>query len=156
MIITAYGKPAPQGSKRAVAKGVIIDANPRTKEWRAIVHDACRDAMDAEPEFFRFEGAMWGRMIFSFDRPASVKRSKRPYPSISPDLGKLARATEDSLTSAGFWKDDGQVVEYTRLAKVYVGEDDEALEAPGVYIVMLPKVDLEAVTGPPVTRRRAQ
>jgi len=51
-----------------------------------------------------------------------------------PDVSKLARSTEDALTAAGIWKDDARVVEYTRLAKVFPGEDRQSLEAPGVII----------------------
>ena len=52
----------------------------------------------------------------------------------NPDLSKLLRSTEDALTDAGLWADDARVVEYERLAKVYPGEDPEALPVPGVRI----------------------
>lgn len=45
------------------------------------------------------------------------------------------RATEDALTGV-VWRDDSQVVEYVRLAKVYPGEAPGALLAPGVCITV--------------------
>ena len=53
-----------------------------------------------------------------------------------PDLSKLARSTEDALSDAGLIADDARIVEYERLAKVFPGEDPDALEAPGVLIVV--------------------
>ena len=44
------------------------------------------------------------------------------------------RSTEDALSDAGFWADDARVVEYGRLAKVFPGEDPDALQSPGVVI----------------------
>lgn len=156
MIISVYGMPGPQGSKRHVGHGVMVENSKKLKPWREAVVEASRRVMDATPDFIRFEGAVVGRMVFSFDRPLSVKRSKRPFPSISPDLDKLARGVCDALKSAGVWRDDALIVEFTRLAKVYVGEDEEALESPGVYIVLASKVDLIPIGGTPPLGRRAQ
>jgi crossover junction endodeoxyribonuclease RusA len=93
--------------------------------------------------------------VFSFNRPTSIKRGKRPYPSVAPDLSKLIRSTEDALTAAGVWRDDCLVVEYTRLAKVYVNEDPEALDRPGAFIVVGSLVDLIPVRGTPPPGRVA-
>lgn len=87
------------------------------------------------------------RMIFTFARPPSVKRNKRPWPSVYPDLDKLARGVLDALKAAGVMKDDCLVVEFTRLAKVYAGEDPEALDRPGVSILIGELVDSEAIGG---------
>jgi hypothetical protein len=43
-------------------------------------------------------------------------------------------STEDALTDAGVWEDDSRVVEYKRLAKVFPGEDVDALDVPGAVI----------------------
>lgn len=156
MIIRAYGMPGPQGSKRHVGHGVMVENSKKLKPWREAVVEASRRVIDEDPDFTRFEGAVVGRMVFSFDRPLSVKRSKRPFPSISPDLDKLARGVCDALKSAGVWRDDALIVEFTRLAKVYVGEDEEALDSPGVYIVLASKVDLVPIGGTPPSGRRVQ
>src|SRR5690606_41988758 len=72
------------------------------------------------------------------DRPGRtahlLKATAPPRPAGAPDLSKLARSTEDALTSAGVWRDDARGVEYRRLAKVYVGSDPDALSAPAAVI----------------------
>lgn len=78
------------------------------------------------------------RLIVSLRRPPSVSRRKRPYPSVAPDLDKLMRAVGDALQKCGVVVDDAQIVEFTRLGKVYCNEDPEALEVPGARIVVLP------------------
>jgi Holliday junction resolvase RusA-like endonuclease len=142
VIISAYGEPAPQGSKRVINRGdasraaVIVEANKKTAPWRSDVITAARASL---PEGHTpWDGPVVARMVFSFWRPKSVPYHKRPFPSTNPpgDLCKLARSTEDALKAAGVFKDDSRIVEYTRLAKVYVGEDPEALESTGCFIVL--------------------
>ena len=145
MRLIVYGNPAPQGSKAflgrtATGKGIIGDASKKTKPWRSDVQTACRNYIEnLQYNWEPFSGALCVRMVFTFWRPASVKRRVRPYPSVYPDLSKLARSTEDALSAAGIWKDDALVVEYLRLAKVYVGEDIEALDHPGCLVVIQEK-----------------
>lgn len=67
-------------------------------------------------------------------KPQSAPKRRRTYPMRTPDLSKLARSTEDALSDAGIWADDARVVEYSRLAKVYPGEDPDALSSPGAVI----------------------
>ena len=141
MIIKAYGEPAPQGSKRAVNRGnanrpvSIVDSSPKLAPWRSDVINAARHVME-QRAFTAMDGPILARMVFSFRRPKSIKYTKRPFPSVYPDLSKLCRATEDALKAAGAIMDDALIVEYTRLAKVYCNEDPEALESPGCYIVL--------------------
>ena len=154
MIISAYGTPAPQGSKRfmgktKLGKGILLEASDKTTPWRADIMTAARGVLDELGRPEPMDGAIIARMVFSFARPSTVKRAKRPFPSVYPDLSKLVRATEDALTAAGVWRDDALVVEYTRLAKVYCNEDPEALDRPGVLIILLPLVDLVPVGGTP-------
>lgn len=153
MIIQVYGSPAPQGSKKFMGhtkqgRGIIVDTSDKTTPWRADVMTAARAVLDELGRPAPMDGALIGRMVFSFLRPPSVKRSKRPYPSVYPDLSKLLRATEDALKAAGVIRDDALIVDYTRLAKVYCNEDPEALDRPGCLIVMAPLLDSIAVEGP--------
>lgn len=154
MIITAYGEPAPQGSKRAVNRGnaaravTIVDSSPKLAPWRSDVINAVRKVLDDSMGVQRIpplDGAILARMVFSFRRPKSIKFTKRPFPSVYPDLSKLCRATEDALKAAGAIMDDALIVEYTRLAKVYCGEDPEALDSPGCYIVLGFALPLEGI-----------
>ena len=160
MIISVYGSPAPQGSKKFMGKtklgrGILLETSDKTTPWRADVMTAARGVLDELGRPAPIDGPIIARMVFSFARPASVKRSKRPFPSVYPDLSKLIRSTEDALTAAGVWRDDALVCEYTRQAKVYCNEDPEALDRPGAFIVVSTLVDLVPVEGtPPPDRRR--
>jgi crossover junction endodeoxyribonuclease RusA len=147
LTITVHGRPAPQGSKRAfVIRGaprkgqaaVIESSHDRVKSWRqAVVDAAC--VVKACPAL---EGPIWVAMVFYLPRPKAhfgtgrnarqLKPSAPGYPSGVPDLGKLARSTEDALTSAAIWRDDAQVVSYAPLAKVYA--DDH--HPPGAVITI--------------------
>jgi crossover junction endodeoxyribonuclease RusA len=137
--LIVYGNPAPQGSKSylgrtATGRGIIVESNPRTRPWRADVKAACEEWLRQHPDFVPFTTAVEASMVFTFKRPTSVSRAKRPYPSVYPDLGKLVRSTEDAISSSGLWKDDALVVRYTLLDKVYAGEDINALSRPGALI----------------------
>jgi len=141
VIIRAYGEPAPQGSKRAVNRGnanravTIVDSSPKLAPWRSDVIAAAREVL-ARQMLACIDGPIVARMVFSFRRPKSIKFSNRPFPSVYPDLSKLCRSTEDALKAAGVIADDSLIVEYTRLAKVYCGEDEDSLETPGAFIII--------------------
>jgi Holliday junction resolvase RusA-like endonuclease len=123
----ALGIPAPQGSKRHVGHGVMVEASKKTRPWRSAVLDACPAI--ATP----LDGPLAVRMVFTVPRPKTApKRLLRPF--TTPDLSKLARAVEDSITDAGLWADDARVCEYVRLAKVWAWFDAEALPVPGVIV----------------------
>jgi Holliday junction resolvase RusA-like endonuclease len=121
------GVPQPQGSKTGFVAGgraVVVDKNPKMlKPWRALV-----SATAANEMVFReaAEGALVVRLEFRFVRPASVKAEKRPWPSVRPDIDKLARSVLDSLKTGGVYKDDAQVVDLAA-TKVYA-------DVPGVRV----------------------
>jgi Holliday junction resolvase RusA-like endonuclease len=123
----AIGTPVAQGSKRHVGNGVMVESSKALKPWRDSVVSA---GFGAGP---CLSGPVAVRMIFTLPRPRSARKVDE-RPSKKPDVGKLARAVEDSITSAGLWIDDAQVVDYFRLAKVWKGHDSEALPVPGVLV----------------------
>lgn len=135
---TVYGKPEPQGSKRLGRHGtrfVVLDDNDRTlKPWRRLVATHARVAArthTAAP----FDGPVCLIVTFTMPRPPSAPR-RRVWPTVKPDLSKLVRAVEDSLTEGGVWVDDARVV-LTTACKRYVG-DPLALDRPGVTIGVHP------------------
>ena len=143
--IEVRGLPAPQGSKRHVGNGVMIESSKYVKPWRQDVRAAAEAWITARPGLYPMDGPLSVDMVFSMPRPkghygtgrnaGTLKLSAPLYPQGMPDLSKLVRSTEDALTSAGLWKDDSRVVEYGRLAKVYVGSDDpDALSCTGAVI----------------------
>jgi crossover junction endodeoxyribonuclease RusA len=144
LTVVVHGTPAPQGSKRHVGHGVMIESSKNVKPWRdAVRSDAAVEYALSNPAG-PLDGPLVADMVFSFTRPKSHYRTGRnahllrgtapTRPVGPPDLSKLARSTEDALTDAGVWADDARVVEYGRLAKVYCGEDPDALPSPGAVI----------------------
>lgn len=133
LVIVVYGMPAPQGSKRHVGNGVMVESSKKVRPWRQDVKSAALAVRaGAEP----IDAAVRVRMVFTMPKPASAPKTRRTYPMRMPDLSKLARSTEDALTDAGIWRDDARVIEYGRLAKVFPGEDPESLDVPGVRITI--------------------
>jgi Holliday junction resolvase RusA-like endonuclease len=147
--ITVYGGPAPQGSKRYLGapggKGRMIEMSKRVAPWRSAVVDAARTVIDSTGAV-PLDGPLAVRMIFTLRKPASAPKRRRTWPDRTPDLSKLARSTEDALTDAGAIVDDARIVEYLRLAKVYPGEDPDALDIPGARIWIGPVLPDAEVT----------
>jgi len=145
MRIVVRGNPAPQGSKRHVGHGIMIESSKKVQPWRDAVTYAAVEARDGG---LPIAGAVRVQMVFTFARPRSHYRSGRnahlisdgapTRPQGTPDLSKLLRSTEDALTTARIWEDDARVVEYVRAAKVYVNEDPDALDSPGAVIIVEP------------------
>jgi Holliday junction resolvase RusA-like endonuclease len=118
--ITMLGKPVPQGSKRWLPGGRMVEANSALHPWRATVTAETAAAM-------RFVGGQWPlagpltvTMEFFFTRPkahygtgrneGTLKDNAPTYVATTPDLDKLIRAVQDGITDAGLWKDDSHVV----------------------------------------------
>lgn len=125
------GSPAPQGSKRHVGGGVLIESSKKVAPWRQDVAAAALAVRPQEP----LDGPLWAHMVFTLPKPKSAPKS-RVAPDRTPDLSKLLRSTEDALTTAGVWADDARVVEYMRAAKVWWGHGTCALPLPGALIVV--------------------
>jgi len=137
MKFTAYGMPAPQGSKsfKGLRDGhaILAESSKKVKPWRQRVKTA---AAFCKGEGAPLDGALICRMIFTMPKPKSAPKRRKVYPIGRPDLSKLVRSTEDAMTDAGLIADDARIVEYSRVAKVYPGEDDEALNMPGVVVTV--------------------
>jgi Holliday junction resolvase RusA-like endonuclease len=128
--IRVIGLPAPQGSKRHVGNGMMIESSKNVKPWREAVKWAALEYKMGHGSVMT-EGAVEAVMVFTMPRPKSAKKGSRP--SKKPDLSKLIRSTEDALTDAGAWEDDARVVTcWAR--KVFPGEHPDALDVPGAVI----------------------
>jgi crossover junction endodeoxyribonuclease RusA len=119
MTIRVYGTPAPQGSKRHVGGGRMIESSKKLKPWRDAVILAARKEMNGKPPM---EGPVMVTLDFVLERPKSVKRA---LPSGPPDLDKLIRSTFDSMTMAGIWKDDSQVVDVWATKKYFFDSNEQ-------------------------------
>lgn len=98
------GIPAPQGSKRHVGNGRIIESSKKVAPWRKAVAEALADI--PKPMFVTEPVSV--QVIFFLPRPTTVRRV---WPIVPPDIDKLDRGLLDALTLAGVWSDDAQVVE---------------------------------------------
>lgn len=139
--LIVFGSPAPQGSKKFVGttktgRGLMVESSKKVKPWRMDVKAAAEKARDENASAMPLDGPLSVSMVFTLPKPASAPKRRQTWPDRKPDLSKLARSTEDALSDAGFWTDDARVVEYSRLAKVFAGEDPQALSAPGVRITV--------------------
>ena len=123
--ITVRGKPAPQGSKRHIGGGRMIEMSKAVGPWREAVRAETQRAMQDQ---CTFTGAVHLQLQFVMTRPKGHFRTGRnahllrpgapSYPAGKPDIDKLARAVMDGLTEGGAWKDDSQVVDL-RAEKMY-------------------------------------
>lgn len=140
MQIEVRWTPVQQGSLKHIGRGRLVHTNAsQLKDWRSAIQNRVEAYRERYPAHgLPYEGAVQMRLIISLARPPSVSRKRRPYPSVAPDLDKLARSVGDALKQCGVLGDDSQIVEFTRLAKTFCNEDPESLEVPGARIVVLP------------------
>ena len=137
MTFTVYGQPAPQGSKRHVGHGVIIESSKAVKPWRTAVEQCVLLAapFGTRPYPILIRGPVELFVTFTFQRPKTAKKSV-VHKTSTPDLSKLVRSTEDALTTAGVWEDDSRVVR-CYAEKLYTGHPD-AMPVPGAVIRVEP------------------
>ena len=126
MRIFIPGNPAPQGSKRHIGNGRMIESSKRVAPWRSDVRSALYDAHGGRP---MMQGAVAVEMEFILYRPMSAPKKRTPPAMKKPDIDKLTRAILDAVTSAGVWRDDSQVVELNAQKRL-AGLD----EPPGCWL----------------------
>jgi crossover junction endodeoxyribonuclease RusA len=130
---TVYGTAAPQGSKRHVGNGVMLESSDRVRPWRQDVRFA---ALEKRPPDWDMTTPMRLDLVFWFARPAShygtkngitYLKSNAPVYPVSARLGdidKLSRAVLDALTGVAYL-DDRQVVDVLA-GKSYLLQQDAA------------------------------
>lgn len=136
------GTPAPQGSKRHVGRGVMVESSKKVGPWREAVVAECQRAGLAG---LVLDGPLRLSAVFYFARPKSHYRTGRnalllrdnapTHPIGPPDLSKLVRATEDALTQCGAIKDDARIVAFGDLRKEWC---DAANPVPGAWVQVHP------------------
>ncbi|BCP41382.1 hypothetical protein MINTMi27_14750 [Mycobacterium intracellulare] len=136
------GKPAPQGSKRHVGRGILIESSKEVGPWRervalvahgtmAAERDICGQGLIEKPQ--QVELNLW----FVLPRPASAPKTKTPPATKRPDIDKLARAVLDALTDVVF-QDDSQVTSMALTKRLA-----DPGEQPGVTVQIFPNGRLE-------------
>ena len=142
IFIPVIGIPAPQGSKRHVGHGIMIENSKRVKPWRQDVKEAALNHYQGEV----IDQAVEIEIIFIFARPKSHfgtgKNSRKLKPSAPVfvtskgigDIDKLQRSTYDALSESSggnVLKDDSLIVQ-NRNSKRYC----VAGENPGAKIII--------------------
>ena len=134
--MSVYGHAVPQGSMIAIpnkhtGRPMLKASNEKAlRRWRKAVTVQARTVAPRVP----LQGPTRVTATFCFTRaPSTLRRDGSPkdgepdYPIKKNigDIDKLTRALLDSLTDAGWWDDDAQVVEL-RIRKVWAPQ-------PGVH-----------------------
>jgi crossover junction endodeoxyribonuclease RusA len=132
-----FSKAAPQGSKRFMGQGVMIESSTRVKPFR---QDVRYTALDSIPDDWPIDAAMRVHYRFHFKRPPSHLTTKGNLTKSAPkqptgrnvgDIEKLARAVSDALSGVAF-TDDSQVIEM-RLEKAFDDRDLVVITLEPVY-----------------------
>ena len=131
-------EPAPQGSKRHVGGGRLIEASKRVKPWRqAVAASAQQQMKDQECELLT--GACCVSVIFRFRRPKAHFTTNGQLKAAAPehyvvkknDIDKVCRSTLDALTDTVF-TDDCLVVSLHAEKRYCIGS-----EPPGALITVI-------------------
>jgi len=135
--LIVFGEAAPQGSKRHVGGGRMIESSKKVAPWRKAVYEAARaqsiDWCDQGHVWDPLDGPLVADFVFTMPKGSTLPKWRDWHDKV-PDLSKLARSTEDALTGV-VWADDARVTAYRRLEKRYVGSDDpDTLPIPGAVI----------------------
>jgi len=124
---------APQGSKRHVGKGRMIESSSNVLPWRLLV---ARSAMDANIKMHR--GPVKITVCFLFTRPSghfrkdgTLKPSAPKFHAVKPDIDKLQRSTYDGLADLAY-ENDSRICGVVVDKRYCVGN-----ERPGAIITII-------------------
>jgi crossover junction endodeoxyribonuclease RusA len=122
LYFTAFGVPKPQGSKRHVGNGRMIEASD-VKPWRKTIASAVFSAWVATGDERPFTEPVVVWATFYLPKPRTVKRL---LPSVPPDLDKLCRALGDALSiDSNALSDDSLIVKW-HASKLYADNPQDA------------------------------
>jgi crossover junction endodeoxyribonuclease RusA len=131
-------EPAPQGSKRHVGGGRLIEASKRVKPWRqAVAVSAQQQMRDQKRELLT--GACSVSVVFRFKRPKAHFTTNGQLKAAAPkhcivkrnDIDKCCRSTLDALSDTVF-ADDCLVVSLNAEKRYCFGG-----EQPGALITVI-------------------
>jgi crossover junction endodeoxyribonuclease RusA len=120
------GRPAPQGSKKSIGNNRFVESSKFLPAWRKDVRVAAEHSVLVNG-WARVSGPVELEVMFYLDRPSSISTVKRAYPIVPPDIDKLIRGVQDSLTGV-VYDDDAQVIRVLAW-KVYADT-----RVPGAFI----------------------
>lgn len=115
------GHPRPQGSKRHVGNGRMIESSKHLKPWR----DKCIQVMRLQNKRAPIDAPVKVVAEFVMPRP---KRIVNPYP-YQGDLDKLQRCMGDAMEQSGVLTNDSRIIHWIA-TKRYAKPDEQ----PGAHI----------------------
>jgi crossover junction endodeoxyribonuclease RusA len=118
------GRAAPQGSKRHVGHGILVESSKAVAPWRTTVAWSVSQVWKDGP----LTGEVQVELEFVMPRPAGTPKRRTPPAVKRPDIDKLARAVLDALSKV-VWADDSLITDLhptKRLAEIG--------EQPGCYV----------------------
>ena len=129
LTFVVYGLPAPQGSKRHMGNGILVESSKAVRPWRT---DCKHAALACIPHDWDPSLPMSVSVVFRFKRPAGQIGKKGLKPSAPAhntsgrhgDLSKLVRSTEDALTGV-VYDDDRQIVTLAASKRYCVGDEPQ-------------------------------
>jgi Holliday junction resolvase RusA-like endonuclease len=102
-------EPAPQGSKRSLGKGRMVESSKYLKPWRQKVIDASAKVLTEQCDGVPFGGPLHVDLTFRMHRGKTVTRE---HHTTTPDGDKLKRGVLDGLVQGGLIKDDSLMVSW--------------------------------------------
>lgn len=142
-----FGLPAPQGSKRHLGNGIMVEASKKVRPWRTDVQQAAKVAYQGE----LFTEPVAINIDFYFPRPKSHYRTGKFSNALKPnapqwatsighgDLDKLLRSTFDALSymTGGCVLRDDSLVASVQATKRYADEANPPGAAVRVALLAL-------------------
>lgn len=136
--VQVRGIPAPQGSKRHVGAGRMIESSKAVGPWREAVRAETQRALEAGGQPRERLIPIAAYVAFYLPRPkghfranGDLKPTAPQYPTTVPDLDKLLRAVFDGMASAGAFDNDSQIVQ------VYTSKDYATRDLPTGLVATL-------------------
>lgn len=131
--IIIRGIPAPQGSKRHVGNGILVESSKRLKPWRADAIAAMQTAaINYDFKQITTAAVLEARFYFPFLKSHYTSKGIPKFDAWSvpkttaPDLDKLLRALCDALTQSGLIRDDS-IITRIHCSKAYSGQPETYL-----------------------------
>ena len=123
------GKPVAQQRPRAFRRGERVGVyQPKVcAEYKNLVKMVATEAQDSWPII---SGPVYISMTFYMQRPNSVSKKRRPYPTVKPDIDNLYKGVADALEWI-LYEADQQVVR-ALIDKRYADDGQK----PGVAVVV--------------------
>jgi crossover junction endodeoxyribonuclease RusA len=129
IVVFVGGRPAPQGSKKPVGRGISVESSRHLPKWRRDLVKALKD------DGRKISGPVYVECWFVLRRPQRIVDEMTGLGKNVGDGDKLTRAVWDALTIAGTIDDDSRALEWHGSKRVA-----EPGEHTGVLIVIRPYV----------------